>query len=95
MSGERAHDPLDGVGVEHQAAVIGEQDARAPQYDAKVEAAIRARLVRGEGIEKVANAIGVPNDTVAQRGRDGTMSNGGTRGWGVDFCPAHDEKYLI
>ena len=37
-----------------------------PRTSAKVEAAIRARLVKGEGIKKVAKAIGVGNGTVAR-----------------------------
>ena len=37
-----------------------------PRTGAKVEAAIRARLIRGEGIKKVAKAIGVGNGTVAR-----------------------------
>jgi DNA invertase Pin-like site-specific DNA recombinase len=37
-----------------------------PKTGAKVEAAIRARLVRGEGIKKVAKAIGVGNGTVSR-----------------------------
>ena len=37
-----------------------------PRTGAKVEAAIRARLIRGEGIKKVAKAIGVGNGTVSR-----------------------------
>ena len=37
-----------------------------PRTGAKVEAAIRARLIRGEGMKKVAKAIGVGNGTVAR-----------------------------
>jgi DNA invertase Pin-like site-specific DNA recombinase len=37
-----------------------------PRTGAKVEAAIRARLARGEGIKKVAKAIGVGNGTVSR-----------------------------
>jgi DNA invertase Pin-like site-specific DNA recombinase len=37
-----------------------------PRTGAKVEAAIRARLTRGEGIKKVAKAIGVGNGTVSR-----------------------------
>ena len=37
-----------------------------PRTGAKVEAAMRARLIRGEGIKKVAKAIGVGNGTVSR-----------------------------
>ena len=37
-----------------------------PRTGAKVEAAIRARLVAGEGIKKVAKAVGVGNGTVSR-----------------------------
>jgi DNA invertase Pin-like site-specific DNA recombinase len=37
-----------------------------PRTSAKVEAAIRARLAKGEGIKKVAKAIGVGNGTVSR-----------------------------
>jgi DNA invertase Pin-like site-specific DNA recombinase len=36
-----------------------------PKTGAKVEAAIRARLAAGEGIKKVAKALGVGNGTVS------------------------------
>ena len=35
-----------------------------PRMGAKVEAVIRARLTRGDGIKKVAKALGVGNGTV-------------------------------
>jgi DNA invertase Pin-like site-specific DNA recombinase len=37
-----------------------------PRTDAKIEAAIRARLAAGEGIKKVAKMIGVGNGTVSR-----------------------------
>jgi DNA invertase Pin-like site-specific DNA recombinase len=37
-----------------------------PKTGAKVEAAIRARLARGDGIKNVAKALGVGNGTVAR-----------------------------
>ena len=37
-----------------------------PRTGAKVEAVIRARLARGDGIKKVAKALGVGNGTVAR-----------------------------
>jgi DNA invertase Pin-like site-specific DNA recombinase len=37
-----------------------------PRTSAKVEAAIRARLAAGEGIKKVAKAVGVGNGTVSR-----------------------------
>jgi DNA invertase Pin-like site-specific DNA recombinase len=37
-----------------------------PKTGTKVEAAIRARLIRGEGIKKVTKAIGVGNGTVSR-----------------------------
>ena len=37
-----------------------------PRTGAKVEAAIRARLVAGEGMKKVARAVGVGNGTVSR-----------------------------
>lgn len=37
-----------------------------PRTGAKVEAAIRARLVAGEGVKKVAKAVGVGNGTVSR-----------------------------
>jgi DNA invertase Pin-like site-specific DNA recombinase len=37
-----------------------------PRTEAKVEAAIRARLANGEGIKKVAKVIGVGNETVSR-----------------------------
>ena len=53
-------------------AATGPRDTpRAATTGAKVEAAIRARLVRGEGIKKVAKAIGVGNATVRGQGGDG------------------------
>ena len=37
-----------------------------PRTGAKIEAVIRSRLARGEGVEKVAKAIGVGNGTVSR-----------------------------
>jgi DNA invertase Pin-like site-specific DNA recombinase len=37
-----------------------------PKTGAKVEAAIRVRPVAGEGVKKVAKAVGVGNDTVSR-----------------------------
>jgi DNA invertase Pin-like site-specific DNA recombinase len=37
-----------------------------PKTDAKVEAVIRSHLATGEGIKKVAKAIGVGNGTVSR-----------------------------
>ena len=37
-----------------------------PRTGAKIEAAIRSRLARGEGVKKVAKAIGVGNGTVSR-----------------------------
>ncbi len=37
-----------------------------PRTGAKVEAAIRARLAAGEGVKKVAKAVGVGNGTVSR-----------------------------
>jgi len=37
-----------------------------PKTDAKVEAAIRVRLTAGEGVKKVAKAVGVGNGTVSR-----------------------------
>ena len=37
-----------------------------PKTGARMEAAIRARLAAGEGIKKVAKAVGVGNGTVAR-----------------------------
>ena len=37
-----------------------------PKTGAKVEAVIRARLATGEGIKKVAKAVGVGNGTVSR-----------------------------
>jgi DNA invertase Pin-like site-specific DNA recombinase len=37
-----------------------------PRTGAKIEAAIRSRLARGDGVKKVAKAIGVGNGTVSR-----------------------------
>jgi DNA invertase Pin-like site-specific DNA recombinase len=37
-----------------------------PKVPAKIEAAVRARLAVGEGVKKVAKAMGVGNGTVSR-----------------------------